>query len=254
MKPDNLSPIFLCGLMAGLCPVLPAARAADNASPAVPVFAAPPQAAAGKGQPVPAAGSTDAVKASQVPKAPRLSSGLDEIVRLSKAGVEEGVILAFIQNSPVAYRPSAQEILALRESGISSPILTAVLQHGAELRQRTAEAPPQPAAPAPAGANPPAVPEPTRVQPSTVYYGDPAAYSVTSPTVVYASSPGYSYGYGGYYYPRYSSCYSGVGFYGGFFPGISVGFGFGGRSGGHYGGHVSTVRGGFRGGFHGGRR
>ena len=71
---------------------------------------------------------------------PRLSAGLDEIVKLAKAGVDESVILAFIQSSSVAYRPSAPEIIKLRELGISSAITTALLRRGDEVRQRAAEA------------------------------------------------------------------------------------------------------------------
>src|SRR5690349_23913031 len=51
---------------------------------------------------------------------PRFSAGLDDVVKLTKAGVEESVILAFVQSSTIAYRPNAQEIVRLRELGVSS--------------------------------------------------------------------------------------------------------------------------------------
>ena len=166
--------------------------------------------------------------------------------------MDESVVLAFIQSSPIAYYPTAQEILVLRERGISAPVLEALLQHGAEVRQRTAAAAATPATPQ--VGNPASVPEPVRV------YSGPANYEASSPTVIYPGYPSYSYSsyYYPYYYSRYSYCYPrSYGYYGGGYPGISVGigFGFGGRYGGyyggHYGGHASTVHVSGGGGFHG---
>ena len=66
----------------------------------------------------------------------KFSGNLDEVVKLFQSGVDEGVILAFVQNSPVANQPSADEIIRLRELGISSDVITAVLRRGGELRSR----------------------------------------------------------------------------------------------------------------------
>ena len=117
----------------------------------------------------------------------RFSRGLDDIVKLVKTNVAESVVLAFIRNSPVAYRPGADEVIELRELGFSDPVLTAMLERGRELRQAAARI----AATAP---------------PPIVYYV-PTAYPPSSPTVVYASYPTstsyppvVSYGY----VPRYS--------------------------------------------------
>ncbi len=236
MKTGSLSLILLCGLQSGLGPGPLAAEPADAQKSAVPVYTVP-----APGRAAPADVETNTSKVKQMLKAISLSPGLDEILKLHKAGVDDSVLLSFIQNSSVAYRPSAQEILELRENGISTPVITALLQHGGELRQRDAEAAAQsqPPAPAPAVSTPPAVPSPTPVQPAA-YYAAPTVYPVSSPTVVYAPYPVYSYPYGGCYYPRY---YTGLGFYGGFYPSISLGLRFG-------GGHLSGHFGGYHGGFH----
>ena len=211
-------------------------------NPAVPVVIAPSPGAA-----VSAAEKPGPATAAQDSRPARLSAGLDEILRLHQAGVEESVVLAFIQNSPIAYYPTAQEVVTLRDRGITAPVLTALLQHGAEVRLRNAAAIAS-SPTAPAATTPPPVPEPVRVASAA-----PVVYETRSPAVIYSSYPSYSYSFGGGYSPYYySSCYSrgSYGYFGGFFPGISVGLGFGGRFGGHSGGHVSTIHGSFHGGRH----
>jgi hypothetical protein len=182
-----------------------------------------------------------------------LSVGLDEIVKLVKAGVDESVILVFIQRSTVPYNPDADEIIRLRELGVSSTLITALLRHGEALRQATAQVQKQTSpAPQPATVQPPA---PTPVAPTTVVQAAPS-YPVSYPNVVY-TYPTYYGGYGGYYYPAAYPYYGGC-YYGGYYPGISVGFAFGngycGR--GYYGGgyYGCGYRGGvyYGGGYHGG--
>ena len=251
MKTGSISLVALCGLLAGVGMIgLNGPATVVQAQNAETPSAAPAQPAA-----------ADAAKTRPAVKPARLSAGLDEIVKLAKAGVDESVILAFIQSSSVAYRPSAPEIIKLRELGISSAITTALLRRGDEVRQRAAQAQQestnravQPAAPAAAPApTPPATPPAAPEQPTATYY----VPSVSYPSVTYASYPAYSYGYGGSYYPRYYSAgycypryysagycspryYSGyprASFYAGY-PGLS----FGVRFGGHYGGGYRHCR------------
>jgi hypothetical protein len=191
-------------------------------------------------------------------KLPFLSMGLADVIKLQQAGVEESVLLAFVQSANVAYHPSAKEVIYLREQGLTQNVIAAMLRRGGELRDRAADVereerfralPPQ-QAPAPASNAPPnaGTPEgypqtqPTAVAPpeaaySTEGYAESPAYSYS-----YASYPAYPYaGYGswrycgypyygypyyGYYgcypYSSYSYCspYIGVGF--------SIGYGYGG--------------------------
>ncbi|MSU57290.1 MAG: hypothetical protein EXS35_03760 [Pedosphaera sp.] len=189
----------------------------------------------------PATAGKAAAPANSAPTArsPALSTGLDDVVKLAKAGVDESVILAFVRNSGTAYTPTAQDVIQLREAGVSAQVTTTLMQHGAEVRQLAAESyqrtqPAAPAAPAPAATS----------QPVIVYSAAPSYVApVSTVTVIgyprndYYSYP-VSYSYGGYYnsgysYPRYnySSCYIaprfsvGVNFGGGFRGGFHSGFG-----------------------------
>src|SRR2546430_17550268 len=56
-----------------------------------------------------------------------------EVVKLSQSGVGDDVILAYVKNSQTSYNLSAKDVLALKDSGISSPILTAMLNHDTEI-------------------------------------------------------------------------------------------------------------------------
>src|SRR5438067_13277482 len=70
----------------------------------------------------------------QVSAGARFSPGIAEILKMADAKVDVGVIKAYIRNSPTAYNPTANEIVVLKERGLSDEILTAMLQRGGELR------------------------------------------------------------------------------------------------------------------------
>ncbi len=230
--------IALCGALAGSSPLLFAGQTANGQAAGVNFT----KAAETDNTPS-AAAKAENVAAT---KAPRLSWGLDDVVKLSKAGVDESVIQSYIQNSGVGYNPTAQDIIQLRELGVSPQIAAALMQRGSEVRQTaTVEAQKQAQAAAPAAAPAQAAP----------VYTAPATYEAPASTVTYIGYPSYAYSYGGYYgpsyysYPYYPRYY---GYYGGFYPGVSVGFRFGsGYSGGH-GGYHGGYHGGSHGGSHGG--
>ena len=178
-----------------------------------------------------AAAAPAAAKNNGANPAPTLSWGLEDIVKLSKAGVDEPVILAYIQNSGVGYNPTAQDVIQLRGLGVSAQITTDLMQRGSEVRQAaTVEAQNQ----AQAAAAAPAQPAPVYAAPSA----DVAPVSTVT-YIGYSSRPSYAYSYGGYcaptyysypYYPRY------YGFCG--YPRVSFGVSFGGGyHGGHHGGY-----------------
>ena len=62
--------------------------------------------------------------------APRsnLSPGLQEVVKLAQAHMGDGVILAYIKNSGTLYTLSADDILYLKDQGVSQNVITALLQ------------------------------------------------------------------------------------------------------------------------------
>src|SRR5579859_8262830 len=92
--------------------------AASTASPAV--------------EPAPAGGPT------QPPAVPPAAA---EVVRLAQAGTSDDVMLAYIQNNTALFELSADQILYLRDIGISSPVITAMLSRDNTLRSQAPAGP-----------------------------------------------------------------------------------------------------------------
>lgn len=67
---------------------------------------------------------------------PRLSPAAAEVVKLSGSGVGDEVAVAYIKNSKSFYNLGANEILALRDAGVSSPVISAMLSHDGALRNQ----------------------------------------------------------------------------------------------------------------------
>jgi hypothetical protein len=225
----------------------------------------------------PATGAVDqGVAAPQTAPAARCSPGVADIVKMVDAKVDAEVIKTYIKNSPTAYNPSANEIIALKDRGVGPEILTAMLQRGAEVRVQSMQAA-QAAASASAPQTYPSGVNPNAAVPGYDYGTQPAypnyAYSYPANSYVYPSDayayPAYGYGYswpyfncgwgyGGYTYPYYCGglglgfCWGGRGYYGG----GHYGHGYYGSHA-YYGGHGSFAYGarsgafvGSRGGFH----
>jgi hypothetical protein len=226
--------------------------------------------------------NTSAVPASA---APPFSGRINEIVSLTKSGVDQSVVLAYIKNSPGPFEPSPDEIIKLRDMGISTPVLTAMLERGATVRDQ-AHAAAMAAAPSD-NTSPAQAPVITETPPST-YTGSDATYATPpASTVTYI---GGDYGYSSpYYYPTtyyYSGWYPSAFFYpfpcwfggvfyahgcffphggfvhdgfhvhdghgGGFHGDVHGGFHGGDIHGGFHGGATGGIHGGTTGGFHGG--
>jgi hypothetical protein len=155
-------------------------------------------------------------------RTPQLAPAVEEVVKLSKAGVADAVTLAYIQNSATTFSLSAQNVVQLQEQGVSAQVVTAMLQRNGEV-QRAAEANSQAQAAA-AKTQPAATTAPTAT-PATAPPAPTSTVSVTyfgSRPVSYYPSYAY-YGAGlGYYYPAYYPRYYG---YRG--PRVAFGFGFG---------------------------
>jgi hypothetical protein len=177
--------------------------------------------------------------------APQLSSNTSGVLRMAKASIGDDTIIAYIKNSGNNYALDADQIIYLKQQGVSSTVLNAMLNQTGTIGTATTTvsapdttvattATPAPVAqtildsPAPASATEVVAPAVTYIQtPNTYYYASPAGFY--SPIYV---SP---YCYSPYYYR----------------PGVSVSFGWGGGfRGGFGGGHVGV--GGFHGGGHGG--
>jgi hypothetical protein len=124
-------------------------------------------------------------------QAPSLSPGSAEVVRLAGAGTSDDVVLAYIQNSTATFDLNADQILYLRDIGVSSPVITAMLTRDNTLKTQ---------APAytydqrlyPATANPvstqpvqPPPPEPAPLTPPSAVEAPPVYVSSPPPEVGY---------------------------------------------------------------------
>ena len=182
-----------------------------------------------------AAGTVAAQDAS--PASPQLAYGVSQVVQLSKANVGEDTIITYVQNSGNSYGLGADQIVYLKQQGVSANVINAMInQHS-----RTV-------ATAPAATSSDSQASYTTTPAPAVTYVQPAPAPIPSSSV-YVMPDTQTYDYYTYYYnPYYYGSYG----YGWPYPGVSLSFEFGGGyRGGYYGGYRGG--GGFRGGgFHGG--
>jgi uncharacterized membrane protein YgcG len=171
--------------------------------------------------------------------------GVDDVLKLSKAQVSENIILTYIQTSGTTYNLGPNDIVYLKQQGVSDGVVAAMMDTQRKAAQATQAQAAQAAQMAP---NPPvyqaapnAAPATPQYAPvSTATYEQPAAtdtsvYSqpVSSTYVIPYPQATYAY-YGGYSYPYYPSYY--------WYPSVGFSFGYyggycGGYHGCYYGGH-----------------
>ena len=101
------------------------------------------------------------------------SEGMDDFVKLAQSAASEEVIMAFIENSKIAYAPTLDEMVYLRDIGVPDTVIMALQKHGEELRLAAVQAAAAPAAPV-APAAPPAE-EPVTIAPAPAPAPVPAA-------------------------------------------------------------------------------
>src|SRR5436190_4667609 len=105
------------------------------------------------GQQAPAQTSTDTSDSTQPrASAANLSAPAAEVVRLAGSGVSESVVLAYIENSQGTFNLSVDDVLYLKDLGISSSVISAMLNRDAALRNQpqSSVVSPQPVTAAPA--------------------------------------------------------------------------------------------------------
>jgi len=70
------------------------------------------------------------------------SPALAEIIKLVQAGVSEQVILSYVTNSTEVFRADSDSIVYLNDLGVTTPVITAIIQHDAspDSRARVASA------------------------------------------------------------------------------------------------------------------
>jgi hypothetical protein len=156
---------------------------------------------------------------------PQLSYAVAQVLQLNQAKVGDDTIIAYVRNTNSGYSLDANQIIFLRQQGVSEAVITAMLN-----QPRSGIAPAAQSAPAA---------QPTVAVASsgssTAMYNSTAAAQPTAtvaPTVTYVQTVPTYYSYP-YAYPYYYPYYYGYGWY----PGVSIGFGFrGGWGGGWHGG------------------
>lgn len=148
--------------------------------------------------PAPAARATATPEAPAAPSSTAppasLPRSLQDIVRLVRSGIDDSVVVAFVQTAPSMPRPSADDLLNLREAGVSPAVLTALLKRPAPARPARPTTIPG-VAPAPERGTPPAAAAP----PTVIVQQAPA------PSVTYL--PSYSYTWYASPYWTYRSWY-----------------------------------------------
>ena len=138
------------------------------------------------------------------PTTANYSGGIADILKMLDAGVSTEIVKAYIENSPVAYNPSATEIITLKDRGVPADLLSAMLRRGGELRAQAIRA-----GRATATAVAPAYSYETQPEHPTYPYEYPPD---TYPAYPYSTDWWYNYGFGWpyIYYPFV--------FYGGRYP------------------------------------
>ena len=116
--------------------------AAFTEAAASPDEQAPPQAAARDLENAPARLVSTPATAAPVTK---LSSSAAEVARLAQSGVDENVMLAFVNNSTSAFELGSDQIIYLNDIGVPGNVATAMIQRDQVLKAAS----PAPAAPAP---------------------------------------------------------------------------------------------------------
>ena len=138
--------------------------------------------------PQPAPPPTDPGQPPTAPAVPaNFAPAANEVIRLSEAGTTEDVIVAYVQRSTTPFNLSADQIVYLKDIGLSSAVITAMLNRDHDLQSQgqvynydqRLYPPANPAAVAPQPISPP----PPETAPAT----PPPA--VETPPPVYVSSP-----------------------------------------------------------------
>ena len=71
------------------------------------------------------------------------SEGVDDVIKLQKAGITIEVVQAYVQDSPVAYDLSADDIQQLEDANVPATVIVSMLDHGKQLRNEPGAEPAQ---------------------------------------------------------------------------------------------------------------
>jgi hypothetical protein len=164
----------------------------------------------GFGQNTPAAPSTGVSSTATATTAEpvKLPYGVEDVLKMSRAQVSDDVIATYIQNTGTIYNLGPNDIVYLKDQGVSDRIVNTMLDQRRIANEVAAQAQQQQAAAqTPAAAennNPVTTPAYSEQQPATPAVTQPAStlYVIPYPTPAY---PNYGRSYYSYSYPYYSS-------------------------------------------------
>lgn len=134
------------------------------------------------------------------PTAANVSAPVAELARLHQSGLDESVVKTFVEKSTNALSPYADELIYLKDIGVSPRVITALIQQTAKMREQAAAAaiaarpnPPTETRPnmtvIAANANPPAAPAPPAPPPALVAPAPVVAVAPVQPVVVVQPAP-----------------------------------------------------------------
>jgi hypothetical protein len=186
-------------------------------APAAPTGLPPDEAVTSPGTTAPTANA---------PAPVHLPYGVEDVLKLSRAKISEDIILNYVQNSGTIYNLSSQDIVYLRNEGVSDNTLKAMLDNRKRV-EAASQASLAAASAAQATAPATIAPNPTDNGNAPTTYADTGAASTTSGGVIPYGPVEAAY-YGayrpyGYYDPGYPYYY-GYGGYGWGGPVVSFGF------------------------------
>lgn len=111
----------------------------------------------------------------------RVSQALGDVIHLAQSGVEETIILTYVTNSPAAFLLGAEEIVYLKDLGVSSSVITSMMQRDQTLKQQWGIAS-QPSAAPPVATNE------EQVAAAPTYVNPPQPTTVVETQPVYVSN------------------------------------------------------------------
>lgn len=115
------------------------------------------------------------------PSAANVSAPVAEIARLHQSGLDESVVKAFVEKSTNTLSPGADELIFLKDIGVSPRVITALIQQTAKMREQAAAA---------ALAARPNAPAETRPNMTVIAANaNPAAVQPAAPAPVVAAAP-----------------------------------------------------------------
>ena len=170
--------------------------------------------------------------ANSTPAVVKLPYGVDDVLKLARSNISEDIILNYIQNSGTIYNLGPQDIVYLRNQGVSDRVVSAMLNQRKQVEAAAAAQSnvqtPQAVSYAPVVPYAAAVPEAASAPVAPVYEDSGQAVPAAASSVYvipYPQATAAYYGYYGYPYGYYGSYYYG--------PSVSIGFGFGSSCYGH---------------------